>query len=71
MNPILEVNNLSKTYAGGGRTIEALKDVSFQVFPGEIFGVVGESGSGKSTLLRLISGLGIPEKYGCRADSFL
>lgn len=57
MNPILEVNNLSKTYAGGGRTIEALKDVSFQVFPGEIFGVVGESGSGKSTLLRLISGL--------------
>ena len=34
MNPILEVNNLSKTYAGGGRTIEALKDVSFQVFPG-------------------------------------
>ena len=57
MNPILEVNNLSKTYAGGGRTIQALKDVSFQVFPGEIFGVVGESGSGKSTLLRLISGL--------------
>ena len=66
MNPILEVNNLSKTYAGGGRTIQALKDVSFQVFPGEIFGVVGESGSGKARFCGLSAGwsLGIPEQYG-------
>ena len=73
MNPIPEVNNLSKTYAGGGRTIEALKDVSFQVFPGEILGLSGKAEVGKARFCGLSAGwsLGIPEKYGCRADSFL
>lgn len=37
--------------------IDAVKDVSFSIKPGETFGLVGESGSGKSTIARLITGI--------------
>jgi len=49
----LEVQNLRVTYDG----FVAVADTSFQVQPGESFGIVGESGSGKSTVLRAICGL--------------
>ena len=39
----------------------ALKDVTFQVFPGETLGIVGHNGAGKSTLLKLINGLIRPD----------
>lgn len=50
--------------AGGGKnakTVVAVKDVSFQVRKGEIFGVLGPNGSGKSTLVRLIATLLLPD----------
>jgi phospholipid/cholesterol/gamma-HCH transport system ATP-binding protein len=53
---ILRVTDLA--YAVKGQQI--LRDVSFEVFPGEIVGVMGISGSGKSTLLKLIMGLVTP-----------
>jgi ABC-type dipeptide/oligopeptide/nickel transport system ATPase subunit len=37
--------------------VDAVRDVSFEVAPGESFGLVGESGSGKSTILRALTGL--------------
>lgn len=40
----------------------ALKDVSFDLFPGETLGVVGRNGAGKSTLLRLMSGIIHPDR---------
>lgn len=59
--PILEVQNLSKTFQGSGlfakSEVKVVKNVNFEVFQGEIVALVGESGSGKSTIARLISRL--------------
>jgi len=40
-----------------GRTVEALKDVSFDVASGSVYGVIGRNGAGKSTLFRTIAGI--------------
>ena len=59
--PLLEIQNLSKNFPVSGffrpKLIEAVKEISFQVFPGEIVALVGESGSGKSTIAKLITRL--------------
>ncbi len=57
MTNIIEVLNLTKTFKEGRQTIEALKDVSFDVDEGEIVGLLGPDGAGKTTLMRLLCGL--------------
>jgi len=54
---MLEVAGLHKVYAGAGRTIEAIRDVTFTVSAGELVCIVGPSGAGKTTLLKCIAGL--------------
>ena len=54
---MLKVENLSKTYRLKDREIEALKNISFTLKPGEILGLVGKSGGGKSTLMKILRGM--------------
>jgi putative ABC transport system ATP-binding protein len=58
--PILSVENVSKTYTRGSERIEVLRDVNIEILPGEFVGLIGPSGSGKSTLLNLIAALDRP-----------
>jgi oligopeptide/dipeptide ABC transporter ATP-binding protein len=62
--PILEIRQLKKYFRTQGglvfrrpSTVKAVDGVSFEVFPGETFGIVGESGCGKSTLGKTILGI--------------
>lgn len=55
--PMLQVVNLDKRYGG----VHALRNVSWQVFAGEVCGLVGENGAGKSTLIKMISGAEQPD----------
>lgn len=55
--PLISLKNVKKTYRTGGAEIEALGDVSFDVYPKEFVSIVGPSGCGKTTLLKIIAGL--------------
>jgi ABC-2 type transport system ATP-binding protein len=54
---VIEVKNLAKRY---GETV-AVRDVSFSVEPGEIFGILGPNGAGKTTTVECIAGLRTPD----------
>ncbi|MBA3752340.1 ABC transporter ATP-binding protein [Candidatus Dependentiae bacterium] len=57
---LLRINNIKKTYYGKHITIEALKDVSLDVYKGEILGLLGVNGAGKTTLSSIIATLHPP-----------
>lgn len=50
---VLEVNGLCKSFGG----VQAIKDLSFHVNPGEILGLIGPNGSGKSTTVNVLAGV--------------
>jgi ABC-2 type transport system ATP-binding protein len=54
MQPIISINDLTKTYAGG---FEALKAVSLDINRGEIFALLGPNGAGKTTLINIVCGI--------------
>jgi len=54
---LIHVQGISKTYKTATESVEAVRDVSFQVRRGEFVAVLGPSGCGKSTLMLIIAGL--------------
>ena len=57
---MIEMENINKAYKMGEVTLEALKDVTLRIEPGEFISIMGPSGSGKSTLLNIIGCLDTP-----------
>jgi peptide/nickel transport system ATP-binding protein len=55
--PLLQVDDLTKTFHQDGHEIKALAGVSAMLWPGETLGLVGESGSGKTTFARTLLGI--------------
>lgn len=62
----IEVNNISKYYG----KVQALKDVSFSVNKGEVFGLIGPDGAGKTSMFRILCSLLLPETGTATVDGF-
>ena len=65
MQPIISIQGLSKTYAGG---FQALKGVDLEIRKGEIFALLGPNGAGKTTLIGIVCGLVRPTGGTVTAD---
>ena len=69
-DPLVTVQNVTKTFEHEGRSLEVLKGIDLEIGSGEMVTIVGPSGAGKSTLLHLIGTLDLPTEgrilYGGR-----
>lgn len=61
MNPILEIQNVSKSYHQANQRVDVLGQINMQAQKGEKIAILGPSGCGKSTLLSLLAGLDNPD----------
>ena len=61
--PLISVENLSVEYITDTSPVKAVRDVTFEIFHGEIFGLVGEPGSGKSTVVQAMMRILPPPAY--------
>ncbi|QVW36548.1 ABC transporter ATP-binding protein [Geobacter sulfurreducens] len=57
---LIQINDLTRHYAGGDETVQALRGVSLTIEDGEFVTIMGQSGSGKSTLLSVLGGMNHP-----------
>ena len=62
MKNLIKVSHVSKSYG----KVQALRDVSFSVKQGELFGLIGPDGAGKSTLFRILTTLLLPDQGSAR-----
>jgi putative ABC transport system ATP-binding protein len=69
--PVVEVRGISKHFGEGATRVDALREVSLDVFPGTVIGLRGPSGSGKSTLLNVIGCILEPSSGSMRLNGEL
>lgn len=60
MESMIQVKNITKTFTGRDRSVEALKGIDLDIHKSEIYGIIGMSGAGKSTLVRCLNFLEKP-----------
>ena len=64
MEALLRVEHLKKQFHRNSDGTYVLKDISFEMMPGECLGLIGNSGSGKSTIVKILTGITTATK-GC------
>ena len=69
--PVVELKGINKHFGEGPTRVDALRDVSIDVFPGTVIGLRGPSGSGKSTLLNVIGCILEPNSGSMRLNGEL
>ena len=62
--PVLSITGLSKRFGA----VQAIKDIDFDVRPGEVVALVGDNGAGKSTLVKAIAGVYVPDSGRVSVD---
>src|SRR4051794_34671096 len=62
--PIVEVKQVTKRFAG----VEAVRDVSLELYPSEVLCLLGDNGAGKSTLIKILSGVHQASEGEIRVD---
>lgn len=67
---MVRVKNIKKTFKVEKSVTTALDDISFEVQPGELFGLIGPDGAGKSTLFRILTTLMIADSGSASVDGF-
>lgn len=67
-HPLVELKGISKHFGEGETRVDALRDISLSVSPGEVAGLLGPSGSGKSTLLNVIGAIVEPNAGWMKLD---
>jgi putative ABC transport system ATP-binding protein len=65
---LVELRDVSKHFGSGPTRVDALREVSLEVYPAEVVGLLGPSGSGKSTLLNVIGAITEPSSGRIRLD---
>lgn len=69
--PLLQIDNVTKSYQLGNETVQALRGVSLRVSNNEYVAIMGSSGSGKSTLMNMIGCLDVPTSGTYQLDGQL
>ena len=64
--PIISVRNLHRTFAN----VQAVRDVNFEVFPGQVVGFIGANGAGKTTTMRIMATLDAPTEGSVRIAGY-